>query len=68
MRKGKVKFYNIEKGFGFIFPDDNQEEIFFHKTELEKSGYQKLNTGDAVTFDVSTKKNGKVQAINIQLL
>lgn len=68
MLKGKIKFYDIGKGFGFIFPDDNQEEVFFHKTELEKSGYSKLNTGDAVRFDTSMNKKGKIQAINIQLL
>ena len=65
---GKVKFYDIKRGFGFIYSERGKTEIFLHKTELEKSGYKDLNVGASVSYETYTDFKGKSQAINIKLI
>lgn len=65
MQKGKVKFFNSEKAYGFIVPDEGGREVFLHMTEVEKSGYKGINIGTKVTYDVESNKKGKTQATNI---
>jgi CspA family cold shock protein len=69
MPKGRVKFFNDEKGFGFIRPDDGSEEVFVHRTDLASS-LNILLTDQAVTYDLATtigkKGNGK-KAANVNL-
>ena len=61
MKKGKVKFFNSSKGYGFIVEDDTQEEIFVHVTGLEAE----IQKDDEVTFDVIEGKKG-LNAINVR--
>ena len=63
--QGKVKFFNDDKGFGFITPDDGSEDVFVHVSALEEG--TSLQEDDAVTFDTeeSERKPGKLNAINI---
>ena len=51
MIKGTVKFYNANKGFGFIQPDDNSKDVFVHATALERAGLSTLSEGQKVSFD-----------------
>ena len=60
--KGIVKFFNKEKGFGFIIQDGNSEEVFVHKTGLYKG--TQIDKGDEVEFDTEQGKKG-LQAINV---
>jgi CspA family cold shock protein len=67
MQKGKVKFFNMEKGFGFIMPDDGSEDIFVHISEVEKAGYKSLINYQYVGYELFAKKD-KSYAINLQLI
>ena len=51
-QSGTVKFFNAQKGYGFIKPDDGGRDIFVHITAVEKSGLSNLNEGQRIEFDV----------------
>ncbi len=65
-KKGTIKFYNSEKGFGFIFCEDNKEDVYFHINDWKNGSVP--NGNDDVEFELSTSQNGKSKAINISLL
>tara|TARA_A100001015_G_scaffold43483_1_gene47785 strand:+ start:100 stop:309 length:210 start_codon:yes stop_codon:yes gene_type:complete len=67
MLTGKVKWFNPQKGYGFISPDDGKKDIFIHISALEKSGVNTLNENDKVSYD-EARNNGKVSAANIKIL
>ena len=67
MLTGKVKWFNPQKGYGFISPDDGKKDIFVHISALEKSGINALNENDKVSYD-EARNNGKVSAANIKIL
>lgn len=62
---GVVKWFNEEKGFGFIVPDDCGDDVFVHFAAIEGTGYKTLNAGDRVEFDVSQGRKG-LQASNVR--
>jgi cold shock protein len=62
MKKGKVKFYNYSKGYGFINDDETGTDIFVHATGLK----EKIKDGDVVTFEITEGKKG-LNAVNVQL-
>lgn len=65
---GTVKFFNTEKGFGFIKPDDGGKDIFVHVSALQAAGVTSLADGQKVTFETEPDKRGKgPKAINIQV-
>jgi len=67
MRTGTVKFYNSQKGFGFIQPDDGGKDVFVHATALERAGIRGLVEGQKIGFDVETdRRSGKDAAANLQ--
>lgn len=68
MFTGKVKWYDLEKGYGFIFPEGGKKEVFIHRTELERSGYKSLNVGDFVSYEIKTNHKGKIQAANVMII
>jgi len=68
MFTGKVKWYDTEKGYGFIFPEGSKDEVFLHKTELAKSGYKDMNVGANISYELHTNSKGKIQAVNIKLI
>ena len=68
LQKGKIKFYDPNKGYGFIFPEGSKQEIFLHKSHLEKSGYNDMAVGANVSYELHTDKKGKTQATNIKLI
>lgn len=64
---GTVKFYNGQKGFGFIQPDDGGKDVFVHATALERAGMHGLAEGQKVSFDVQEdRKTGKLAVGTIQ--
>ena len=63
---GTVKFFNGERGYGFIKPDDGGRDVFVHITAVERAGLKSLNEGQRVTFDVEPDKKGKgPKAVNL---
>ena len=66
MNKGTVKWFNSEKGFGFITNSENNEDLFVHFTSIASDGYKSLNDGDNVTFDITTGAKG-FQAKNVRI-
>src|SRR3954469_7025698 len=67
MNTGTVKFYNDQKGFGFIQPDDGSKDVFVHATALERAGLRGLREGQKVSFDTAEdRRSGKVAVNNIQ--
>ncbi|TKS96268.1 cold-shock protein [Streptomyces lasalocidi] len=64
MASGTVKWFNSEKGFGFIAQDGGGQDVFAHYSNIAGSGYRELAEGDAVTFDVTQGQKGP-QAENI---
>ncbi|VEU81177.1 cold-shock protein [Haploplasma axanthum] len=67
MNSGKVKFFNADKGFGFIVVDGTNEEIFVHFSGIATDGYKTLNEGQEVSFDIVNGQRGK-QASNVKPL
>jgi cold shock protein len=66
---GTVKWFNAEKGFGFIEPDDGGKDAFVHISAVERSGLNNLHEGQKVDFElVSDRKSGKMTADNLKVL
>jgi cold shock protein len=61
MINGTVKFYNDQKGFGFIQPEDGGKDVFVHATALERAGMRSLSEGQKVSFDTQEdRRTGKL--------
>ncbi len=58
MPTGKVKWFNVHKGFGFITPDDGSDDLFIHHTEIKVDGYRSLNEDQEVEFEVGEGRKG----------
>ena len=64
---GTVKFFNSEKGYGFIKPDDGGRDVFVHVSAVMSSGLGTLNEGQRVAFEIEPDKRGKgPKAVNLQ--
>lgn len=69
MTTGTVKWFNTQKGFGFIAPDDGGSDAFVHISAVERSGIGDLREGQKVAFElVSNRKNGKMSADKLTIL
>jgi CspA family cold shock protein len=67
MEAGTVKFFNEQKGFGFIAPDNGGNDVFVHVTALERAGLGSLTQGQKVSFDTEQdKRSGKTAVANIR--
>ena len=67
MVKGKVKWFNGSKGFGFITRDDGEADVFVHFSAIAGDGYKSLEEGNAVEFEVTQGQKGP-QATNVRLI
>jgi CspA family cold shock protein len=68
MNKGTVKWYNSQRGYGFIRPASGGKDVFVHATALEQSGIGGLTEGQKVTYELQTdRRTGKTSAVNLQL-
>jgi len=67
MNKGTVKWFNSQKGFGFIAPDNGGKDVFVHISAVERAGMRSLDEGQKVTFDiVADRRTGKSSADNLR--
>ncbi len=67
MPTGKVKWFNKTKGFGFIAPDEGGKDVFVHISALERSGIDDLADDQKVSFEMSSGRDGRESADNIEL-
>jgi CspA family cold shock protein len=64
---GTVKWFNPQKGFGFIQPENGGADVFVHISAVEKAGLATLNDGQKVSFDLEAGRQGKTSAINLKV-
>jgi CspA family cold shock protein len=62
---GTVKFFNVDKGYGFISPDDGGTDSFVHISAVERSGFQTLTKDQRVSYELETDRRGKTSAVNL---
>ena len=66
MSSGTVKWFNAQKGYGFIQPDDGSKDVFVHISAVERAGLRGLNEGQKVSYEVAMER-GKAAATNLKL-
>ena len=66
MPNGTVKWFNNNKGFGFITPEDGGADVFVHISEVEKSGLKGLNEGQKVSYELYPDRLGRMTAVNLK--
>lgn len=66
MSVGTVKWFNAQKGYGFIQPDDGSKDVFVHISAVERAGMRSLNEGQKLSFDLERGQQGKTSAVNLQ--
>ena len=68
MTNGTVKFFNEQKGYGFISPEGGGNDAFVHISAVERAGMRTLDREQRVSYDLETDQRGKTSAINLQAL
>jgi CspA family cold shock protein len=66
MITGTVKFFNADKGYGFIQPEDGSTDAFVHISAVERAGLQTLDRDQRVSYELETDKRGRSSAVNLQ--
>jgi CspA family cold shock protein len=66
MPVGKVKFFNAQKGYGFIQPEDGGQDAFVHISAVERAGMNTLNQDQKVSYELQQDQRGKMSAVNLQ--
>ena len=65
MATGTVKWFNAQKGFGFIQPDNGGKDVFVHISAVQKAGLRSLNEGQKIGFEIEQQQNGRTAAVNL---
>ena len=65
---GKVRFFNVHKGFGFIIPDEGGNDAFVHVSAVEKAGMNSLVQDQRISYSLQTDQRGKTSAVKIETL
>lgn len=68
MANGTVKWFNGQKGYGFIQPDEGGNDVFVHISAVERAGLSTLREGQKIAYEIETGRNGKVAAVNLRPL
>lgn len=63
---GTVKFFNVDKGYGFIAPETGGQDAFVHATAVERAGMATLNKDERISYELETGRDGKISAVNLQ--
>ena len=66
MTIGTVKWFNTQKGYGFIQPEDGSSDVFVHVSAVERSGIGNLHEGQRLSFELERGNRGKVSAVNLR--
>jgi CspA family cold shock protein len=66
MATGTVKWFNVQKGFGFIQPDDGGKDVFLHISAVERSGIGNPKEGQKLSYDIERDRQGRVSAANLR--
>ena len=68
MAQGTVKWFNTQKGYGFINPDEDGNDVFVHITAVQNSGLTGLNEGQRVSSERAEQRNGRVAAVDLSIV
>jgi cold shock protein len=68
MAQGTVRWFNSQKGYGFIHPDGGGGDVFVHRSAVERSGLSTIQEGQKVSFEIETGRDGKTSAENLKVL
>ena len=68
MSEGTVKWFNTQKGYGFINPDDEGNVVFVHITAVQNSGLTGLNEGQRVSYELAEQRNGRMAAVDLAVV
>jgi CspA family cold shock protein len=66
MASGTVKWFNAQKGYGFIEPDDGSKDVFVHISAVERSGMGNLREGQKLSYELERGQQGKTSAVNLK--
>jgi CspA family cold shock protein len=66
MTIGTVKWFNSQKGYGFIQPEDGSKDVFVHVSAVERAGLGSLHEGQKVSFELERGQQGRTSAVNLQ--
>ena len=66
MATGTVKWFNAQKGYGFIQPDDGSKDVFVHISAVDQSGIGHLNEGQKISYELERGQQGKTSAVNLK--
>jgi CspA family cold shock protein len=66
MSVGTVKWFNAQKGFGFIQPEDGSKDVFVHISAVERAGMATLNEGQKMSYELEQGQQGKTSAVNLK--
>jgi CspA family cold shock protein len=66
MSTGTVKWFNAQKGFGFIQPQDGSKDVFVHISAVERAGMATLNEGQSLSYELEQGQQGKTSAVNLK--
>jgi cold shock protein len=66
MATGTVKWFDAQKGYGFIQPDDGSKDVFVHISAVEQAGMRTLNEGQKLSYELEAGKQGKTSAVGLQ--